>query len=406
MEYQTHQLPNGIRLIHKPDKSAAAYCGLIINTGTRDETATEQGMAHFIEHMLFKGTRKRRATHIINRLEDVGGELNAYTNKEETVVYSSVLAEDFERAMELMADIVFNSVFPENEIEKEIEVVLDEIQSYKDSPSELIFDDFEEIVFAGSPLGHNILGQEKLLKKYTQKDIIHFIEKNYHTDEMVFFSLGNVDFKKIIRWSEKYLGVQKVSHRQQKRIEPKPYQPLQKSAGKDTHQLHLMMGNRAYSLNHPDRLGLSLLNNILGGPGMNSLLNLALRERHGLAYNVESGYTAYSDTGIFSIYLGSDPKNKEKCISLINKELTFLRENRIPENKLQKYKKQWLGQLIIGRENKESLALTLGKSYLLFNCIESIDDIRKKIEQITASDLQRIANEIFDETNLTSLIYY
>ncbi len=406
MFYESHTLSNGIRLVHKPDESPVAYCGIIINTGTRDEAENEQGMAHFIEHMLFKGTKKRRASHIINRLEDVGGELNAYTNKEETVVYSIVLKEDFERAMELTADIVFNSVFPEQEIEKEVEVILDEIQSYNDSPSELIFDDFEEQIFADSPIGRNILGKAELLNNYTRDDIMRFIANNYHTDEMVFFSLGNLDFKKLVRWAEKYLGQHPANLRPYKRQAPKAYTPQQVSTHKDTHQIHLMLGNRAYELEHPDRLGLYLLNNILGGPGMNSLLNLALRERHGLAYNIESNYSAYTDTGIFNIYLGCDPKNKDKSLKLMYNELRQLRETPISDSKLKKYKKQLMGQLAIASQNKENLALNIGKSFLRFNKIESTEEVKKRLEQVDAKKLQAIANDIFDEKMMSGLLYY
>ncbi len=406
MFYESHTLSNGIRLVHKPDDSPVAYCGIIINTGTRDEAENEQGMAHFIEHMLFKGTKKRRASHIINRLEDVGGELNAYTNKEETVVYSIVLKEDFERAMELTADIVFNSVFPENEIEKEVDVILDEIQSYNDSPSELIFDDFEELIFADSPLGRNILGKAELLKNYTRDDILRFIANNYHTDEMVFFSVGNLDFKKLVRWAEKYLGQHPANLRPYKRQAPKPYISQHISTHKDTHQIHLMLGTRAYELDHPDRLGLYLLNNILGGPGMNSLLNLALRERHGLAYNVESSYSAYSDTGLFSIYLGCDPKNKDKSLKLMYNELRQLRETSLPDIKVQKYKKQLMGQLAIASQNKENLSLNIGKSFLRFNKIETNEEVKKRLDAVDAKKLQAIANEIFDEKMMSSLLYY
>ncbi|MDA3852628.1 MAG: pitrilysin family protein, partial [Bacteroidales bacterium] len=288
MLYESHTLSNGIRLIHKSDDSPVSYCGLAINTGTRDEAENEQGMAHFIEHMLFKGTKKRKAWHIINSLENVGGELNAYTGKEETFVYGTVLTEDFERAMELTADIFFNATFPKNEITREVDIILDEIQSYKDTPSELIYDDFEELIFADCPIGRNILGKEELLKNFKKSDADHFIANNYHTDEMVFFSLGNIKFKKIIRWADHFLACNPASFRSEKRISPTIYTPQLLTTKKDTHQLHMMLGNRAYSLHDKDRLGLYLLNNIIGGPGLNSLLNLSLRERTGLVYSVES----------------------------------------------------------------------------------------------------------------------
>ncbi|MDR1680128.1 MAG: insulinase family protein [Prevotellaceae bacterium] len=406
MFYLSHTLANGIRVVHKPDESPVAYCGLIINTGTRDEAPHEQGMAHFVEHLLFKGTARRRATHIINRLENVGGELNAYTNKEETVVYAVMLAEDFERAMELTADMVFNSIFPEYELEKEVEVILDEIMSYNDNPSELIFDDFETCLFPNSALGYNILGKEDLLKNYTRQDVLNFVKNNYYTDEIVFFSLGNIDFQKIVRWAEKYLGNQAKHLRSNPRQSP----PKDKPAGeislqKNTHQTHFMLGGRAYELPHPDRLGLYLLNNILGGPGMNSLLNLSLRERRGLAYNVESSYSAYTDTGVWATYLACDRKNINKCRQLVNSELQRLQQTLLPDSKLHKYKKQLMGQLAISSANKETLALNMGKSFLRFNEIESIDEIRTRLEKITAGQLQRIAREIFNTEELLALSY-
>lgn len=405
MLYQSHLLSNGIRLVHKPDDSPVAYCGIAINTGTRDEAENELGMAHFIEHMLFKGTKKRKAWHIINCLENVGGELNAYTGKEETFVYATVLTEDFERAMELTADIVFNTTFPKNEITREVAIILDEIQLYKDSPSELIYDEFEELVFANHPMGNNILGNEQLLKNFKKEDAERFITNNYHTDEMVFFSLGNIKFEKIIRWAEKYLACYPLSLRPSKRTPLSAYTTQSISLKKDTHQLHVMLGNRAYSLHDSNKLGLYLLNNIIGGPGMNSLLNLSLRERNGLVYNVESSYTAFSDTGIFCIYLGSDPKNKNRCIELVKKELKGLQEKKMSAISFAKYKKQLIGQLTISSQNKESLALSIGKSFLHFNRIESIDETKKHLDEITPENLCHIANEIFDEKNLSSLIY-
>ena len=405
MVYESHLLSNGIRLVHKFDSSPVAYCGLAINTGTRDEADNEQGMAHFIEHMLFKGTKKRKAWHILNCLENVGGELNAYTGKEETFVYAAVLTEDFERAMELTADIVFNATFPKNEIEREVDIILDEIQSYKDTPSEQIYDDFEELVFADSPIGRNILGKAKQLKNYKKADADRFIKNNYHTDEMVFFSLGNINFKKIMRWAEKYLACYPASLRSSKRVSPSIYIPQQITNKKDTHQLHLMLGNRAYSLHDENRLGMYMLNNIVGGPGMNSMLNLTLRERSGLVYSVESSYTAFTDTGIISIYLGSDQKNKDRCLRLVNKELKKLREEKISAVSFARYKKQLIGQVTIASQNKESLALSIGKSFMHFNRIESIEETKKKLDELTPEKLMNIANEVFDEKSLSSLTY-
>ena len=405
MIYQTDTLPNGLKIIHIPDKSAVAYCGLVINTGSRDETETEQGMAHFIEHMLFKGTAKRRSGHIINRLEHVGGELNAYTSKEETVVFATVLNEYFERAMELVADIVLHSNFPQKEIDKEVVIILDEIQSYKDSPSELIFDDFEEMLFEHHSLGHNILGRAELLEKYTTSDAVNFVEKHYRPEEMVFFVLGDVNFKQLKRWAEKYLQTEPISKRISGRFSPTQYTPSRKETDKNTHQVHFVVGNRAYDLHHSNRMGLYLLNNILGGPGMNSLLNLSLREKHGLVYNVESSYQPFTDTGMWSVYFGCDTDNSDRCEQLVYAELQKLREQPLSHNALKKYKLQLMGQLAISTEHKENLALSLGKSFMRYGQIDDLEKIRSKIEAITAEQLQAIANEIFKPEELSVLKY-
>jgi predicted Zn-dependent peptidase len=405
MTYQTHTLPNGLKLIHKPDLSAVAYCGLIINAGSRDEMEQEQGMAHFIEHILFKGTEKRRSGHIINRLEHVGGELNAYTSKEETVVFATVLKEYFERAMELISDIVLHSVFPQKEIDKEVVIILDEISSYKDSPSELIFDDFEEMIFEHHPIGHNILGKSELLEKYTTADAVKFVKRQYHPHEMVFFSLGDLNFKQLVRWAEKYLYTEPSDNRPPQRFSPTIYTPSRMEVEKNTHQVHFIVGNRAYDLYHPNRIGMYLLNNILGGPGMNSLLNLSLREKHGLVYNVESNYQPFVDTGMWSVYFGCDTDNAAKCEQLIYTELQKLRDQLIPLNALKKYKLQLLGQMAIANEQKENLALSLGKSFMRYDKIDELEVVRKRIEEITAEQLQAIAQEVFEPSALSVLKY-
>ena len=405
MSYNTYTLKNGIRLIHKPDASNVIYCGIAINAGTRDENPDEQGMAHFVEHMLFKGTPKRNVKQIINRLEDIGGEINACTTKEETFIYSIILAEYMERSVELMADIVFNSAFPSKEIEKEIDVVLDEILSYNDNPSELIFDDFEELLFPNDAIGRNILGTEKSVQQFDKAKIADFIERNYHSEEMVFFSLGNVDFKRIVRWAEKYLGKYPASSRTNSRIYPQAYKAQQKQIRKETFQIHSVCGNRAYHLHHADRLAFHFLNNILGGPGMSSLLNMSLRENNGLAYNVESNYTPYSDTGVFAIYFGCDEKNRKRCEHLIRKELEKLQQKTISPAKLTNYKRQIIGQLAIANENRESFALGMGKSFLHTDELETLPQIQKKLEAVSATKLTEIANEILDFQTLTTLVY-
>jgi len=405
MIYQTYTLSNGLRLIHKPDSSAVTYCGLVVNTGSRDEVETEQGMAHFIEHMLFKGTEKRHSGHIINRLENIGGELNAYTSKEETVVYAIVLKEYFERAMELVSDIVLHSTFPQKEIDKEVVIIVDEIQSYNDSPSELIFDDFEEMIFANHSIGHNILGKPELLQHYTTDDAVRFVRKQYRPDEMVFFVLGDLNFNQLIRFGEKYLQPLPNENKPKERIAPVSYQPLRKEVDKNTHQVHFMVGNRSYDLYHPNRLGMYLLNNILGGPGMNSLLNLSLREKHGLVYNVEANYQPFTDTGMWSVYFGCDTENATRCEQLVLAELQKLREQPLSVNALKKYKLQLMGQMAISSEQKDNFSLSLGKSYLRYGKIEDMESVKQQIEAITVEKLQQIAIEMFDPKDLSVLIY-
>ena len=400
-----YTLPNGIRLILQPEKTAVTHCGMIINTGSRDETEEQFGMAHFVEHLLFKGTKKRRSRHIINRLEDVGGELNAYTSKEETVVYASVLNEYTERAVELIGDIVLHSTFPQKEIEKKVEVVLDEIQSYNDSPAELIYDDFEEILFDQHSLGHNILGTSQLLTGYTHDDASQFFNQHYRPEEMVFFVLGNINEKQLLRWAERYFQFDNTISTAQKRISPTIYVPQQKKIDRNTHQTHFMLGNRAYDLHHSNRLGMVLLNNILGGPGMNSLLNLSLREKHGLVYQVESNYQGLTDTGMWNVYFGCDPDNADRCEQLVYKELQKLREQQLSDKLLRKYKLQLMGQLAISNEMKEHLALSIGKSYLRFGKVDSLEVIHQRIDAITTEQLQTIANEIFEPNQLSVLKY-
>jgi len=405
MDYQTHILPNGLKIIHKHDDMAVTYCGVIINVGSRDENQDEEGMSHFIEHMLFKGTKKRRSTHIINRLENVGGELNAYTSKEETVVYAAVLSEYTERAIELIGDITLNSTFPQKEIEKEIVVIADEIQSYNDSPSELIFDEFEELLFENHPISHNILGKTEMLEKFTTESASAFHSKYYKPENMTFFSLGNIDFKRLIRWIEKYFHTENKSAEKTQRVAPIVFSTERHEIKKNTSQTHFIMGCPAYNLQHSDRMGMYLLNNILGGMGMNSWLNLSLREKHGLVYNVESVFQPMTDTGMWVIYFGSDSENASRCEKLIYNELQKLKDQKISESALNKYKLQLMGQLAIGTENKENLALSMGKSFMRFGKVDNIETLRKKINAVTAEQLQKIANEIFDNQKITVLKY-
>lgn len=404
-DFLTHTLKNGIRVIHKPIDSPVAHLGILINTGSRDEEPEEHGLAHFIEHSVFKGTQKRKAFHIISRIEDVGGELNAYTTKEETTLFSTFLFEFYERTAELLSDILFNSTYPEKELKREREVILEEINSYKDSPSELIFDEFEELVFDGHPIARNILGTRNNLIHFDREAILRFIAHNYHTDQMVISSVGKIDFEKLIKLTEKYFGEAETSIRINKRQPYQNYVPGIRIIGKDTYQSHCMLGNVAYDMTHPKRLTMVLLNNILGGQAMNSRLNMALRERKGMAYNIESGYTAYSDTGLFNVYFGTDRENLDKATDLVLKEFKRLRDQKLGAVQLSKAQKQLIGQIAISTETREDLMLTLGKSFLFFNKVETMPSIFKKIEAITPSDLLEAANQILHKDQLSRLVY-
>ena len=405
INYLTHTLSNGLRIVHKPIESNVSYCGFIVNAGTRDEAPDQYGMAHFVEHMLFKGTDKRRAYHIINRMENVGGELNAFTNKEETVVYSVFLEQHFSRAIELLSDITFHSNFPQSEIEKEVEVIIDEIHSYEDSPSELIFDEFENLVFDQSQIGHNILGSAELLQNFDGQMAKAFVNKFYNPSNMVFFSLGRTDFKKIVYYAEKYLSTLSDIKSDIQRIKPINIPSVNKREDKDTSQAHVLIGGRSYSLCDPNRRVLNLLNNLLGGPGMNSRLNISLREKRGYVYNVDSSITSYTDTGITSIYFGCDKKNVDKCISLVNKELNRLRKEKLTSSQLSTAKKQLIGQIGVMGDNHENLALALGKNFLHHNHFNTLAETAQKIEAVTAEQILAVSNEIFDERSLFTLIY-
>ncbi|MEA1885733.1 MAG: pitrilysin family protein [Bacteroidota bacterium] len=400
-----YTLPNGIRLVHKAVPNMIAHSGVIMNTGSRDEKEEEHGMAHFVEHMMFKGTRKRKTFHILSSLEDRGGELNAYTTKEETAIYGSFLKHDYNKAFDIISDIIFNSTFPEKELLKEKEVIIEEINSYKDTPSELIFDDFEEMIYAGAPIGRSILGSEKSLRNFNRNMINGFINDNYDPSEMVVCSVGNIREKQLVKLFEKYFGDIPEKETEKERIAFSDYTPEQKIVSKNTWQDHCIIGNLAYDVKDKRRLAMFLLNNILGGQGLNSRLNMSMREKNSFAYNVESNYVPYCDSGVFMIYFGTDIKNREKSISTAMKELKRLREQKLGKAQLQKAKNQIKGNIARGREIHENLMLALGKNILLFDRMESLKTLYSKIDLLSSSDLLEIANEVFAENMLSSLIY-
>ena len=404
--FERWTLPNGIRCIHKEVNSPVAHLGFFINMGSRDELSEEHGLAHFIEHTIFKGTKKRKAYHVLSRMEDIGGELNAYTTKEETVVHATFLNNHYERAIELFNDIVFHSSFPVKELEKEKSVIVDEINSYLDSPSEMIYDQFDELVFANDPLGRGTLGTPESVYGFNADSVHKFLKRGYRTDQMVIASVGKIGLKKLQKTVEKHFSKEiGTSDVLSPRASFSGYKSKKVEENKSNYQTHLMMGNVAYPAGHDDRIGMFLLSNLLGGPGMNARLHMSLRERHGYTYNVETNYSSYSDTGLFSIYLGMDEKYLKKCIDLTHKELRLLREKGLGTLQLHKAKQQLLGQVAIGQENNQSQMLGIGKSILAFDEVRTWKEIANKIDGLTSSQLLRIANETLNEKDFSYLIY-
>ena len=405
MEPEYYELENGIRLVHIPTQSPVAHLGVFINTGTRDEPEGQTGMAHFIEHMIFKGTEHRKAFHILNRLESVGGELNAFTTKEYTCVYTSFLNTWYARAAELLSDIIFHSVFPEKEMKKEKDIIIEEINSYKDTPSDLIYDEFEGALFAGHAMGRSILGKPENVKAFSRKQIMEFFGSNYCTDRMVICSVGGVSFKRFIHTIEKYFRESCRNDSEIKRIPPIEYKPFRISKNRRTYQSHSIIGNRAYARSDKKRFSFGLLNNILGGPGLNSRLNMMVREKHGYAYSVDSFYYPYSDTGVWGIYLGTDNGTSEKATALVMREMKKMRTKKLGSLQLSQAKKQYKGQIAISFDSNINVMLSGGRSCMHDHRLLSVKDINEKIEKITSSELLEVANEIFDPALLSSLTY-
>lgn len=408
MKYDTFTLDNGLRIIHLDSSSPVVYCGYGINAGTRDERPGEEGLAHFCEHVTFKGTTHRKAWHILNCLESVGGDLNAFTNKEDTVYYAAILQEHTDRAVDLLTDIVFHSVYPQNEIDKEVEVICDEIESYNDSPSELIYDEFENAIFSGHELGHNILGTNEKVKSFTTEDALRFTRKYYRPENSIFFIYGHVEFKRLVRRLEKAtsdFGKCEPFVEQKTTNVLAPYEPQQIVVNKGTHQAHVMIGNRAYDVFDDKRIGLYLLNNILGGPGMNAKLNLSLREHHGLVYTVESNMVSYGDTGLWCTYFGCDPEDVNKCRRLVRNVLDKFMSSPMTESQLRAARKQIKGQIGVARDSRENFALEFGKSFLHYGWEKDISALYKHIDEVTPELIQQVAQEIFAEDRITTLIY-
>lgn len=402
-EFETYKLSNGIRGIHRQVRSGVVHCALVVNAGCRDELKGEYGIAHFTEHALFKGTERRKAYQVNCRLENLGGELNAYTTKEDTTLHATVLRRDFRRAVELISDVIFRSTYPEKELKKEREVIADEINSYKDSPSERIYDDFEDLMFKGSELGHNILGSKASIARFDTESIKRYVARCYTTDQMVFSSIGNFSVATAKAVAEQYLGAITPTCRGYQRVAPVDYEPFNVRLARHTHQTHGLIGARGYSIADERRLPLALLVNILGGPSANSLLNIELREKRGLSYNVEATYTPYSDTGIVGIYFSSDHDNGDQCIELIEGCVGRMLREPISSRRLAVAKRQFVAQMAISMESNEGYMLGAGKSFLLYKDIDTLEEAYKKVMAITAEQIMDVANDKF--TNLSRLIY-
>lgn len=403
--YLTHRLSNGLQVVHCPHAGNVSYCGFIVNVGTRDEAVDEYGLAHLVEHTIFKGTARRRAYHIRNRMELVGGELNAFTSKEETVIYSIFPSQCQERAMELLGDLVANASFPDVEFEKEREVVVEEIEMYRDTPSELIYDEFENRLFAGHALGHNILGTPDDLMQISPEKARAFLKRFYVPQQMVFFSLGSMAFDKVVRYAERYFSTLTDAPDVRHRVVPQPIQPFAERLSCDTHQTHVVWGRRTYSLYDNLRLPMLLMNNILGGPCLNSLLNVALREQRGYVYTVESAITNYTDTGIFSVYFGTDVRHVDKCMQRVRKVLDSVRRTYLTGARLVAAKKQYLGQLQVAEDNNEGLALAVGKGFLRHGTILAPDEQKSRIEAISLDEMRQVAEEMLDADSWSLLIF-
>jgi predicted Zn-dependent peptidase len=401
-----HTFKNGITIVHREvSNTRVLHCGFVLDIGSRDEETSQEGLAHFWEHMAFKGTSKRKSFHIINRLEAVGGDLNAYTTKEKIWFHASVLDQHFERALELLKDITFDSVFPEKEIEKEKNVILEEMSMYLDSPEDAIQDDFESILFRNHPLAHNILGTQKSVSSFHQKNFKQFLKENLDNSKLLFVSIGNMSFAKIKMYCEKHLSEIARNSSKKKRVKFSQISPVSRVAKKTISQAHHMMGKACYPVKDNRRIPLFMLTNLLGGPAMTSRLNMSLRERKGLVYSIDASYTPLTDTGLFSIYFGTEKKQVDRSIELILKELKMLRENKLGGVQLHSLKEQIKGQLAIAEENNINFMQMMGRSLLDFGKIESLDTVVKSVESVTAAELRALANDFLKENDFTSLTY-
>ena len=410
-----HNLPNGLQIVHRKTTSPVVYVGIMVGAGTRHELPEENGMAHYIEHCVFKGTQHYTARQIINHIEGIGGEINAYTTKEETTFYAATLRQHFRTTLHLLADMVLHPTFCKKETDKEVTVILDEIESYNDSPSELIYDDFENMIFDGSSLAMPILGTKKTLRRISKSPNIalNWIKQHYRPERMVLFVLGNVTTKQVISAAERELLFDsrlpipetKIYTPDSRLPIPETEASLSRTYRRHTHQTHIMLGSHAYSIGHPKQLTMYLLNNILGGGSMSSRLYLSLREKYGLVYNIDSQAVPLSDTGYWNIYLACEPQHKDHCLELCHKELKQLRDTTLTSAQLLRALRQLEGQMAISAENQENNALAMAKQMLYHHHAPAWQETFAKVQQITPAQLQDVANEVFDAEKIYTLLY-
>ena len=405
-EYQLHTFPNGIRLVHKQVMhTKLAHCGFMLDVGSRDESTDQIGIAHFWEHMAFKGTTKRKAFHIINSLESVGGELNAYTTKEKICFHASLLVNFFEKAVDILTDITFNSIFPEKEIEKERGVILEEMSMYLDAPEDAIHDEFDDVIFKNHALGYNILGTEESVKSFQKSDFEKFIKENIDTSKIIFSSVSNLPFDKVIKTVERYINDIPAINCTRTRTKFEFYTPKYEVKTITTTQSHCVFGRPSYTVESDNRLPFFMLNNILGGPGMNSRLNLVLREKYGYVYGVDASFTSYIDTGLFNIYFGTEKKHLQRCIDLVNKEMKRMKEIPLGTTQLHVAKAQLMGQLAMSEESNSNFMLMMAKSMLDLGKIDTLNTIFDLIKNVSSKNLQDLANEMYDFDSFSYLIY-
>ena len=406
-----HNLPNGVQIVHRKTSSPVVYVGIMVGAGTRHEQANENGMAHYIEHCVFKGTEHYTARQIINHIEGIGGEINAYTTKEETTFYAATLSNHFRTTLHLLADMVMRPTFNKKETDKEVTVILDEIESYNDSPSELIYDDFENMVFEGSSLAMPILGTKKTLRRISKSpDIaLNWMQQHYRPERMVLFVQGNVTTKQVISAAERELGevphISSLSSYSSHSSHSSMPSATSRTYKRHTHQTHIMLGSHAYPIGHQKQLTMYLLNNILGGGSMSSRLYLSLREKHGLVYNIDSQAVPLSDTGYWNIYLACEPQHKDQCLELCHKELKQLRDTRLTSAQLQRALRQLEGQMAISAENQENNALAMAKQMLYHHHAPAWQEVFAKVKEISSEQLQDVANEIFAPEKIYTLLY-